>query len=74
MKSLLRKGGLPVDNDLAFVTDPIPTTNLEKLQRSWTLGFWKKFSVAVVFLMAIVATSGWLYLIAMSVGTFVQWL
>jgi hypothetical protein len=74
MNSLLRKTDLPVGNDLAYVTDAIVTTNREYLQPRSVLGFWKKISVSLVILVAIVATSGWLYLIAKSVGAFVRWL
>jgi hypothetical protein len=64
MKPSLRERGIPIDNDFALRIDPIVTPNQESLQRSSGLGFWKKLSVAVGMLIAIVATSGWLYSLA----------
>jgi hypothetical protein len=73
MKSLLRETD-PVDNVLAFVTDAKVIIGPENLPLGSALGFWKKCSVSVVILVAIISTSGWLYLIAKSVVAFVRWL
>jgi hypothetical protein len=70
MKPLLRKHGLPTDSDLAFAIDPVAATTSE----SSAVRFGKKFNIAVGVLVAVVATSGWLYLITISVQAFVSWL
>lgn len=73
MNSLLRKSDLPADNDDLAFADPTVTFAQNSLQTGFSLAFWKKCSVLVVVLVAIIATSGWLYLIAKLVGAFVHW-
>jgi hypothetical protein len=74
MNSLLGKGDLPLDNDDLIFADPPVTPNRENLLPGSGPGFWKKCSVSVIVLVAIIATSGWLYLIAKFIGTLVHWL
>jgi hypothetical protein len=73
MKPLLRKHGLPTDNDLAIAIDPMAASNQECLKRP-ALRFGKKLSAAVGVLVAVVAMSGWLYLFTISIRTLVSWL
>jgi hypothetical protein len=73
MKPSLRKHGLPTGSDLAFAIDPVTTVIPESLPRSSAVRFGRKFSVAISVLVTVVATSGWLYLITISVQAFVSW-
>jgi hypothetical protein len=73
MKPLPRKHGRPIDNDMALAVDPVTATTSESLPRSPAVRFGKRFSTAVGVLVAVVATSGWLYLITISVRAFVSW-
>ena len=69
MNSLRRRRDLSLDkNDPVFAEPPVA---IPAQARSDSLKFWKKCSVLVVVLVAIIATAGWLYLIASSIGAFV---
>jgi putative copper export protein len=73
MKPLPREHGLPTKNDLAFASDPLTDTTSE-MPRNWAVRFGKRFSTAIGALVAVVATSGWLYLLTVSIRAFVSWL
>jgi hypothetical protein len=74
MKLLLRRHGLPTKNDLAFAVDPVTATAAESLPGNWAACFGKRFSTVIGALVAVVATSGWLYLATLSIRAFVNWL
>ena len=79
MKPLPRKQGLPDDSGMAIgietmTVTPSTVTPSESLSRSSAVRFGKGLNVAVGVLIAVVAASGWLYLITISVDAFVCWL
>jgi hypothetical protein len=69
----LRKHDLPTKNNPAFAIDPVMATTSENLPRNRASRFEKSFSTAIGALVAVVATSGWLYLLTISIRTFVSW-
>jgi hypothetical protein len=70
----LRNHDLPTKNNPAFAIDPVTAISSESLARNWAVGFGKRFSTAIGALVAVVATSGWLYLATLSIRAFVNWL
>ena len=68
MNQLLRKHDLPTDNELGL-GDARVTINQEDLQPSWA-GI---SGIILVSLLAVVAASGWVFLIAMLVASFASW-
>jgi hypothetical protein len=73
MKRLLLKRRLP-KNDLAFAVDPPKATTSHSLPRNWAAGLGKRFGTPIGVLVAVVATSGWLYFLTLSIRAFVSWL
>ena len=74
MKPLRSKQRLPSVNQLAFADDPETFVAPEELPQSSAVRFGKLFHFATGILVAIVATSGWLYLVTSSVRALVSWL
>ena len=74
MNPLPRKQGLPDDSGMAIGIETMTVIPSESLSRSSAVRFGKNLNIAVGVLVAVVAASGWLYLITISVHAFVSWL
>jgi len=72
MKSSLLERELPSDKDSALASNLTANTAQESTKHNLRLGFWRKFRIVVVVLVAVIATSGWIYLIANSVRAVVN--
>jgi hypothetical protein len=64
----------PDDSNMAVKIDPLTTTTSRRWTRIVAVRFGNKFDAAIGALVAVVAASGWLYLIAKSVRAFVDWI
>jgi hypothetical protein len=71
---LLRKHLLPNDGNIDIDTDPLTEAPSGSLPRIEAVRLGKKFDAAVGALVAVVAASGWLYLITISVRAFAGWI